>query len=120
MANALACAAANASLDLFEREPRLDQVAQIARALARGLEPCRKLPGVKDVRVAGAIGVVELDRIENLNALRQRFIAEGVFIRPFGSVVYLTPAFTIAEDELTKLTEALAAVLGEVLLGRRG
>ena len=114
MGNALACAAANASLDLFEREPRLDQVAQISRVLTRGLEPCRKLPGVKDVRVAGAIGVVELDRIENLNALRQRFIAEGVFIRPFGSVVYLTPAFTIAEDELTKLTAAVAAVLGEL------
>src|SRR5208282_2547289 len=65
MANALACAAANASLDLFEREPRLDQVGQISRALQRGLEPCRKLPGVKDVRVLGAIGVVELDRIGN-------------------------------------------------------
>jgi adenosylmethionine-8-amino-7-oxononanoate aminotransferase len=120
MANPLACAAANASLDLFEHEPRLDQVAKISHALTLGLEPCRKLPGVKDVRVKGAIGVVELDRIENLNALRQRFIAEGVFIRPFGSVVYLTPAFTIAEDELARLTEAVRAVLGEVLPGRCG
>jgi adenosylmethionine-8-amino-7-oxononanoate aminotransferase len=120
MANPLACAAANASLDLFEHEPRLDQVAKISRALTLGLEPCRKLPGVKDVRVKGAIGVVELERIENLNALRQRFIAEGVFIRPFGSVVYLTPAFTIAEDELARLTEAVRAVLGEVLPGRCG
>ena len=113
MANPLACAAANASLDLFEREPRLDQVAKISGALAAGLEPCRKLPGVKDVRVKGAIGVVELDRIENLNALRQRFVAEGVFIRPFGTVVYLTPAFTIAEDELAKLTDAVRRVLAE-------
>ncbi len=120
MANPLACAAANASLDLFEHEPRLDQVAKISHALTLGLEPCRKLPGVKDVRVKGAIGVVELDRIENLNTLRQRFIAEGVFIRPFGSVVYLTPAFTIAEDELARLTEAVRAVLGEVLPGRCG
>ena len=111
MANPLACAAANASLDLFEREPRLDQVAKISSALAAGLEPCRKLPGVKDVRVKGAIGVVELDRIKDLNTLRQRFVAEGVFIRPFGTVVYLTPAFTIAEDELTKLTEAVRRVL---------
>ncbi len=95
MANPLACAAANASLDLFEREPRLDQVAEISRALSAGLEPCRTVPGVKDVRVKGAIGVVELDRIENLNTLRQSFIAEGVFIRPFGKIVYLTPAFTI-------------------------
>ena len=113
MANPLACAAANASLDLFEREPRLDQVAKISGALAEGLGPCRKLPGVKDVRVKGAIGVVELDRIENLNALRQRFVTEGVFIRPFGTVVYLTPAFTIAEDELAKLTDAVRRVLSE-------
>jgi adenosylmethionine-8-amino-7-oxononanoate aminotransferase len=113
MASPLACAAANASLDLFEREPRLDQVAKIAAALRQGLEPCRALPGVKDLRVKGAIGVVELDRIGNLNALRQRFIAEGVFIRPFGSIVYLTPAFTIADDELAKLTDTIVRVLAE-------
>ena len=111
MANPLACAAANASLDLFEREPRLHQVAQISRALAAGLEPCRQLPGVKDVRVKGAIGVVELDRIENLNALRQRFVSERVFIRPFGNIVYLTPAFTIAAAELAALTGAVQRVL---------
>ncbi len=64
MANPLACAAANASLDLFEREPRRDQVTKIEAALRAGLEPCRKLRGVTDVRVKGAIGVVELDRIE--------------------------------------------------------
>jgi adenosylmethionine-8-amino-7-oxononanoate aminotransferase len=113
MANPLACAAANASLDLFEREPRLDQVARISRSLNIGLEPCRGLPVVKDVRVNGAIGVVELNRIENLNALRQRFIAEGVFIRPFGTVVYLTPAFTVTEDELARLTKAVEVVLSE-------
>ena len=100
MANALACAAANASLDLFEREPRLAQVAAIAAALAQGLAPCRGLPGVKDVRVKGAIGVVELDRIDDLDALRARFVDEGVFVRPFGNVVYLTPAFTIGADDL--------------------
>ena len=111
MANPLACAAANASLDLFEREPRLDQVAAISRTLRVSLEPCRLLPGVKDVRVKGAIGVVELDRIENLNNLRQRFITKGVFIRPFGSIVYLTPAFTIVEDEVAKLTDAVVTVL---------
>ncbi len=113
MGNALACAAANASLDLFEGEPRLDQVAQISRAMRNGLDPCRSIPGVKDVRVLGAIGVVEFERIENLNTLRQRFIAEGVFIRPFGSVVYLTPAFTIAEDELAILIRAIHRVLGK-------
>jgi adenosylmethionine-8-amino-7-oxononanoate aminotransferase len=113
MASALACAAANASLDLFESEPRLDQVANIAGALRAGLEPCRNLPGVIDVRVFGAIGVVEVDRIENLNALRQRFVTEGVFVRPFGSVIYLTPAFTIAEEELAKLTGTIGRVLAQ-------
>ncbi len=113
MANPLACAAANASLDLFEREPRLGQVLKIEAAIRHGLEPCRKFPGVTDVRVKGAIGVVELDRIENLDALRQRFIAEGVFIRPFGSIVYLTPAFTMTENELAKLMDAVRCVLAE-------
>ncbi len=111
MANALACAAANASLDLFAREPRLEQVARISEALNRDLAACRGIAGVKDVRVLGAIGVVELDRIDDLNALRQRFVKEGVFIRPFGSAVYLTPAFTIAPDELAKLTAAVNRVV---------
>jgi len=111
MANALGCAAANASLDLFAREPRLAQVAKIEALLRTGLEPCRKLAGVKEVRVKGAIGVVELDRVENIDQLRQRFIEEGVFIRPLGSVIYLTPAFTIAEDDLAKLTNAVVRVL---------
>jgi len=111
MANALACAAANASLDLFAREPRLVQAAAIAQALKEGLEPCRGLPGVQDVRVKGAIGVVELDRIDDLDALRRRFVEAGVFIRPFGNVVYLTPALTIAEDELATLTQAVFDVL---------
>ncbi len=105
MANALACAAANASLDLFEREPRLQQVGDIAAALDRGLAPCRGLPGVKDVRVKGAIGVVELDRIEDLDGLRARFVEEGVFIRPFGSVIYLTPSFTISRGGAGEIDE---------------
>jgi adenosylmethionine---8-amino-7-oxononanoate aminotransferase len=113
MANALACAAANASLDLFEQEPRLDQVASLSRALALGLEPCRKLPGVTDVRVKGAIGVVELSRIDNLNDSRQRFITKGVFVRPFGDIVYLTPAFTITDGELATLMESVRTVLAE-------
>jgi adenosylmethionine---8-amino-7-oxononanoate aminotransferase len=114
MANALACAAANASLDLFEQEPRLRQVADIAIALEQGLAPCSGLPGVRDVRVKGAIGVVELHRIADIEALRARFVAEGVFIRPFGSTVYLTPAFTISPDELAALTSAVVKVVGEL------
>jgi adenosylmethionine-8-amino-7-oxononanoate aminotransferase len=112
MANALACAAANASLDLFEREPRLQQVTAIAAALEQVLAPCRKAAGVKDVRVMGAIGVVEMERIADLTNLRARFVDEGVFIRPFGNVVYLTPAFTIATDDLAQLTHAIVKVIG--------
>jgi len=111
MANALACAAADASLDLFEREPRLDQVVRIAGALEEGLAPARDFPRVKDVRVKGAIGVVELDHIDDLSALRGRFVDEGVFVRPFGNIVYLSPAFTIAPDELNTLTSAVLKVV---------
>ena len=111
MANALGCAAANASLDLFAREPRLTQVAKIEALLWNGLKSCGRHARVKEVRVKGAIGVVELDRINNVNALRQRFIEEGVFVRPFGSIVYLTPALTVTEEELAKLTGAIDRVL---------
>lgn len=111
MANALACAAANASLELFAREPRMAQVAAISKALAAGLEPCRDLPGVKDVRVKGAIGVVELHKIDDLNALKRKFVEAGVWVRPFNTVVYLTPAFTIDEGDLAKLTTTVVDVL---------
>jgi adenosylmethionine-8-amino-7-oxononanoate aminotransferase len=107
MANALACAAANASLDLFEREPRLDQAAAMSAALSEGLAPCRIRPGVRDVRVMGAVGVVEMRAIGDLGALRARFVDEGVFVRPFGNVIYLTPAFTIAPAELQTLISAV-------------
>jgi adenosylmethionine-8-amino-7-oxononanoate aminotransferase len=111
MANPLACAAANASLDLFESEPRLEQAATIAASLARDLEPCRNLPGVRDVRVKGAIGVVELDHIDDMNDLKARFIEAGVWVRPFRNIVYLTPAFTIDESDLKRLTDAVVSVL---------
>jgi adenosylmethionine-8-amino-7-oxononanoate aminotransferase len=111
MANALACAAANASLDLFEREPRLEQANAIAAALTRGLAPCRGLPRVRDVRVKGAIGAVELDRIDDLEALRASFVEKGAFIRPFGKIVYLTPALTITADEIATLTGAISKVV---------
>jgi adenosylmethionine---8-amino-7-oxononanoate aminotransferase len=113
MANALASAAANASLDLFEREPRLERVKAMSEQMARELAPCGAMPGVRDVRVRGAIGVVELERIGDLHALRARFVAEGVFIRPFGDIIYLTPAFTIESEEVARLTGAIVKVVGE-------
>jgi adenosylmethionine-8-amino-7-oxononanoate aminotransferase len=114
MGNALACACANASLDLFEREPRLDQVAQIETDLRDGLSACRGIPGVKEVRVRGAIGAIELDSVPDLEKLRARFVELGVFVRPFGSIVYLTPAFTIAPQELRALTDAVVQVVREI------
>ena len=113
MANALACAAANASLDLFEREPRLEQVAAIAQQLHLEMAPCRELPGVVDVRVRGAIGVVELDDPIDLDGLRRSFAGLGVWVRPFGNVVYLMPPFVISAPDLSTLTAAVVSVLSE-------
>lgn len=111
MANALACAAANASLDLFADGERLANVAKIEAGLKAGLQPCRNLPGVVDVRVRGAIGAVELEAVDDLNALRGAFIAKGAFIRPIPSVIYLAPALTIVEDDIAFLTGTIADVL---------
>lgn len=118
MGNALACAAANASLDLFESEPRGLQAAEIGKKLTLGLGPCIDLPGVKDVRVRGAIGVVELDRIGALDHLRQRFVDAGVWVRPFRNIVYLTPALTIGDEDLEFLTSKVREVVKTHLRGR--
>ncbi len=112
MANPLACAAANASLDLFECEPRLAQVAAIEAQLERELAPCRTLPGVVDVRVMGAIGVVQLARPVAAN-LRPAFLARNVWVRPFGDIVYLMPPFIIEPDDLSTLTTAVCEVVSE-------
>ncbi|PWR19215.1 adenosylmethionine--8-amino-7-oxononanoate transaminase [Zavarzinia compransoris] len=111
MGNALACAVANAALDLFETEPRLEQVAAIEAQLHDQLPACRDLPGVVDVRVKGAIGVVELAKIGDLNALKRAFVEAGVWVRPFGNIVYLTPAFIATPDEIATLTGAIRTVL---------
>ena len=114
MANPLACAAANASLDLFESEPRLTQVAAIERALRAGLEPLRGRAGIGDVRVLGAIGVVELEAIDDLEALRGRFVEAGVWVRPFRNIIYLTPALTIEADDLAHLIFAVVTIAPEL------
>jgi len=115
--HALACSAANASLDLFADEPRLEQVAAIASQLERGLAACRGLRGVRDVRVKGAIGVVQLERAPKLEALRARFVAHGVWVRPFGDVVYLMPPFVIGSEDLERLMAAIHDVLIEAAAG---
>ncbi|MFL2546368.1 MAG: adenosylmethionine--8-amino-7-oxononanoate transaminase [Candidatus Rariloculaceae bacterium] len=111
--NPLGCAAANASLDLFESEPRLEQVAAIAEQLETGLNACLKIPHVVDVRVKGAIGVVQLDRVPDLGAMRQRFLRESVWLRPFEDVVYIMPPFVIRSEDLATLIGAVERVIGE-------
>ncbi len=112
MANPLACAAANASLDLFESGAWRAEVARISEGLRLGLEPCRRAAGVRDVRVLGAIGVVEFDEPVQVGALCARFADLGAWIRPMGKVVYLTPAFVVSDAELALLTGAIRQVLG--------
>jgi len=107
MGNAMACAAANASLDLFEREPRLQQVRAIEAQLRAELEPCRRLAGVVDVRVRGALGIVQLNRAGEGPWFRPRFLEDGVWIRPFGDIIYVAPPFVITSEELARLTRAI-------------
>lgn len=112
MGNPLACAAANASLDLFEAGGWRADVPRIEAALTAGLAACRGFAGVMDVRVRGAIGVVEFDRPVEAGDLCRRFAERGAWIRPMGRVVYLTPPYVITDAELERLTSAVRAVLG--------
>ena len=104
MGNALACAAANASLDLFEKEPRLRQVNAIEGWLKAGLEPARAIPGVNDVRVRGAIGAVQLAGGDGLDQIAAACLDVGLWVRPFLDIVYLTPAYIMPENEVADLT----------------
>jgi adenosylmethionine-8-amino-7-oxononanoate aminotransferase len=113
MANPLACAAAVASLDLFDSEDRLGQVDMIDMLLEDELEECRDLPGIVDVRVKGAIGVVQLDRKGDTAALCRGFIERGVWARPFGDILYLTPPFTTSRSELATMTAAMRGVAAD-------
>jgi adenosylmethionine---8-amino-7-oxononanoate aminotransferase len=105
--HALACAAANASLDLFETEPRLEQVSALETHYRRTLEPLRDHRAVADVRILGSIAAVDMTAAFDLQAARKGFIEQGVFIRPIGKTVYLAPAYTISGADLSALTEAI-------------
>jgi len=111
MAHALGCAAANASLDLFEREDRLGQAAALERQMRDELAPCRDLPAVAEVRVRGAIGVVELAIAPDISALRAAFLERQVWVRPLGRAIYLTPALVISPADLSRLTSAVCEVV---------
>jgi adenosylmethionine-8-amino-7-oxononanoate aminotransferase len=111
MAHAIACAAANASLDLFESEPRLKQAEALEQKLYEGLKPFAHHALVADMRVKGAIGVLELKEGVDLRAMRAKFVEQGVWLRPFDNVLYLMPPLTISDEELDRLFAAIANVL---------
>lgn len=113
MGNPLACAVANASIDLLLQSPWQQRVAAIEQQLKLELEPCRALQAVADVRVLGAIGVVEMVAPVDVAELQKRFVDRGVWIRPFGKLVYIMPSFTIEAADLAVLTRAVWEVLRE-------
>ncbi|ERL47693.1 Glutamate-ammonia-ligase adenylyltransferase protein [Candidatus Micropelagos thuwalensis] len=114
MGNPIGCAAALASLDLFEQEPRLDQVKAIETQLIKELESARELPAVKDVRVCGSIGVIETTGLGDVNLLKKRFVEEGVWIRPFGNIIYTIPPYIIGQKDLTQITSAMVKLSKEL------
>ncbi len=112
MGNPLASAAANASLDLFEKINYEKKVAEIEKILTNDLQKCRDLKNVKDVRVIGAVGVVEIDGdFKTMLQLRKKFISQGVFLRPFANCIYVMPALNIKKSELQKVTKAILQIL---------
>ena len=113
MANPLACAAANASMDLFESEPRLQQVSLIEANLKEYLDGAKDIPGVADIRIKGAIGVVQLNGPMHLDWMGTEFLSRGVWIRPFRDIVYLTPALTMEREEISYLVRSMIEVIEE-------
>jgi adenosylmethionine-8-amino-7-oxononanoate aminotransferase len=114
MANPLACATALASIQLLLDSPWQQRVKAIESGLRRGLQPCAAFDHVRDVRVLGAIGVVELEHPVDMKIMPQQFVDRGVWVRPFGRLVYLMPPYIINQEDLAMLTRAMVEVIGSL------
>ncbi|WP_333577088.1 adenosylmethionine--8-amino-7-oxononanoate transaminase [Sphingobacterium sp.] len=114
MANPLACAVAQASIKLLLATDWKAKVTLIEEQLRRELSAATALPQVEELRILGAIAVIEMKNSVDLSSIQQRFIEEGIWVRPFGKLIYIMPPFIINESELHKLTQALLAVISTV------
>ena len=116
----MAAAVANASLDLFEKINYEKKVAEIEEFLKKELEKCRNFKNVKDVRVLGALGVIEIEGdFEKMLELRKKFVAENIFLRPFANCIYVMPALNIYKTELKKITDAIQKILASYHISRK-